>query len=199
MGSCFSCFCTTLSLSSSSSSTKKFSNVRVVHLNGLVEDFDFPVSVSQLTGSPPKHFIFTAAQLLSSALKPLKPDTLLERGCLYFLVPTSTLQADISPVDLAVVVKRLTAKAKSCKAEAKYTSPGSGNSSPSWGQYSLRVSPILETYGVKNCSKKEAWRPILDTIKEMSFNRRSESDLRDNSFTKSDLRDRSFGRISESD
>ncbi|KAJ0091670.1 hypothetical protein Patl1_14182 [Pistacia atlantica] len=190
MGSCFSCSCK--SPSSSSFSATKFSNVRVVHLNGWVEDFDFPVSVSQLTGSPPKHFVFTAAQLLSNAVKPLKSDTLLERGRLYFLVPSSTFQADVSPADLAAVVKRLTTKAKSCK--------GSGNSSPSsWSQYNSRVSPVVETFGVKNCSRKEPWRPILNTIREMSFNRRSESDLRERSFNKSDLRERSFSLISESD
>ncbi|XP_044463526.1 uncharacterized protein LOC123194401 [Mangifera indica] len=193
MGSCFS----TSRKSPSSSSPTKFSNVRVVHLNGWVEDFDFPVSVSQLTGSPPKHFVFTAAQLLSSALKPLKPDTLLERGRLYFLVPSSTFQTDVSPADLVSVVKRLTAKAKSCKAEVNDKSPGSGNTSPSsWSQYSSRVSPVVETYGFKYCSRKEPWRPILDTIREMSFDRRSESDLRERSFTQiseSDLLERHYG------
>ncbi|KAJ0091671.1 hypothetical protein Patl1_14183 [Pistacia atlantica] len=151
-----------LSLNSSSSSTSKiFSNIRVVHLNGSVEQFDFPVSVSQLTtGSPPKHYLFTATQLLSTCLKPLKPDILLERGRLYILLPSSIFQSGYSLADLATIVKKLTAKANSCKAETM--SPGSGRSNPSSrSQNNSSLSPVPETNGVKR------WRPILDPIREV--------------------------------
>ncbi|KAK0571136.1 hypothetical protein LWI29_011625 [Acer saccharum] len=156
MGCCCSRTC-----SSSSKSTIK--NIRVVHLNGHVEDFMFPVSVSQVTGRSQKHFLCTAAQLLVIGSKPLKPDTLLEPGHIYFLLPSSALQADVSPLDLASLVKRLTAKAKSSKSQ----------------QGSPLRSPEMET-GVKGLSRtRRPWKPILDTIREMSFNRRSESDLQE--------------------
>ncbi|KAI9192336.1 hypothetical protein LWI28_021372 [Acer negundo] len=154
------CFCSRTS-SSSSSSKSTIKNIRVVHLNGHVEDFMFPVSVSQVTGWSQNHFLCTAAQLLVIGSKPLKPDTLLEPGHIYFLLPSSALQADVSPLDLASLVKRLTAKAKSSKSQQ-----GS-------------CSPEMET-GVKGLSRKQRpWRPILDTIREISFNRRSESDLQE--------------------
>ncbi|KAJ0029775.1 hypothetical protein Pint_14035 [Pistacia integerrima] len=125
-----------LSRNSSSSPTSKiFSNIRVVHLNGWVEEFDFPVS-------------------------PLKPDILLERGRLYILLPSSIFQAGHSLADLATIVKKLTAKANSCKAET--ISPGSGRSNPSsWSQNNSSLSPVPETNGVKR------WRPILYPIREV--------------------------------
>ncbi|KAK3221352.1 hypothetical protein Dsin_008377 [Dipteronia sinensis] len=169
--------------SRTSSSKSTIKNIRVVHLNGHVEDFMFPVSVSQVTGRSQKHFLCTAAQLLVIGSKPLKPDTLLEPGHIYFLLPSSALQADVSPLDLASLVKRLTAKAKSSKSQQ-----GSCSTSPLWSQYrtssssiwnSPDTSPEMET-GVNGLSRtRRPWRPILDTIREMSFNRRSESDLQE--------------------
>ncbi|KAK2646411.1 hypothetical protein Ddye_021606 [Dipteronia dyeriana] len=154
--------------SRTSSSKSTIKNIRVVHLNGHVEDFMFPVLVSQVTGRSQKHFLCTAGQLLVIGSKPLKPDTLLEPGHIYFLLPSSALQADVSPLDLASLVKRLTAKAKSSKSQqGRCSSPLSLSSI--WN--SPDTSPEMET-GVKGVSRtRRSWRPILDTIREMSFNR----------------------------
>ncbi|KAH9805761.1 hypothetical protein KPL71_002523 [Citrus sinensis] len=112
------------SSSSSAAAATNIKNVRVVHLNGCVEEFDYPVSVSQVTGRPPKHFIFTASQLLSAGLQPLKPDTLLERGNVYFLLPSTSFDyADVSPLTLAATVKKLTEKAKSGNSVAMPSPP----------------------------------------------------------------------------
>ncbi|KAJ4709257.1 DUF4228 domain protein [Melia azedarach] len=149
------------SSSSSSSSSTVINNVRVVDLNGYVEEFDYPVSVSQVAGQPPKHFVFTAAQLLSSAIKPLKPETLLQPGHIYFLLPCSAFQTDVSPLGLAIIVKKLTAKAKS----------NNPSSSPA-------RSPLRAANGGERLPARRSWKPILDTIREMSF-KRSESDLKE--------------------
>lgn len=142
--------------SSSLSSSTTINSVRVVDLNGHVEEFDHPVSVSQVTGKQPKQFVFTAAQLLTAVLKPLKPETLLEPGRLYFLLPSSAFQmADVSPLDLAIIVKKLTAKAKSKNPEVR-----------------SRARSTFEA--VERLPGKRSWKPILDTIREISF-RRSES------------------------
>ncbi|XP_041018058.1 uncharacterized protein LOC121260297 [Juglans microcarpa x Juglans regia] len=186
MGACFSC----------RSSSAVFKSIRVVHFNGFVEDFENPVSVCQVTGKPPKHFVCTPAQLLStatataSASNLLKPDTQLEPGKLYFLLPYSTLQAEISPLDLASIAKRLTRVAKTNRSQAK-----SSRASPSISPYSS--SPVLNSpsrspnrFGepeasmvalgaTKRSSRARPWKPILDPIRERSFNRRSESDLQE--------------------
>ncbi|KAL5771574.1 hypothetical protein ACOSP7_015728 [Xanthoceras sorbifolium] len=156
--------------SRSSSESTINNSIRVVHLNGYVEDFMFPVQVSQVTGRSQKHFLCTAAQLLVIGSKPMKPNAILEPGNIYFLIPSSALQADVSPLDLASLVKRLTAKAKSSK------SPGSCSTSPLCGQY--RTSSC----SMDRRRRRPSWRPILDTIREMSFSRMSESDLQEMHF-----------------
>ncbi|XWS70978.1 hypothetical protein CRYUN_Cryun03dG0097600 [Craigia yunnanensis] len=182
MGCCLSCRCR---------SPNTLNTIRLVHLNGYVEDFDHPISVSEVIGKPPKQFLFTAAQLVSAGSKPLNPDTQLQPGHLYFVLPLSTLRDDISPLDMASVVKRLTEKAKSIRSdnESPKTSPSwSQNSLGSIGNSSVRSPRRQErremTYGLqKSCrTRTRSWKPILDTIREISFTRRSESDLREMQF-----------------
>lgn len=169
MGCCVSLRSSSSSSSSAAAATK-IKNVRVVHLNGCVEEFDYPVSVSQVTGRPPKHFIFTASQLLSAGLQPLKPDTLLERGNVYFLLPSSSFDyADVSPLTLAATVKKLTEKAKS----------GNSVAMPSPPRNSPARSPSRTVNDVESLPQKRSWRPILHTIREISFNRSSVSDIPD--------------------
>ncbi|XP_014508513.1 uncharacterized protein LOC106768056 [Vigna radiata var. radiata] len=163
MGACFSC---------DSSSILK--HIRVVHMNGYVEDFEQPISVRQVIGHPSKHFLCTSTQLLSASSKSMTGETHLQPGQVYFMLPYSVLQADVSPVDLAALVKRLSAVAKA-------TSPLSTqnqtlSSSPS-------TTPIREQYGVgkmnlgvRSPCKIQPWKPVLDTISEKPYHRRSESD-----------------------
>ncbi|KAJ4834893.1 hypothetical protein Tsubulata_038792 [Turnera subulata] len=169
MGSCFSC-----------RSSPKLQNIRVVHLSGYVEDYAYPVSVSQVitgTGKPSKHFVCTAAQLLSAGSKPLQLETQLEAGRIYFLLPSSALEDDISPSDFSAVVKKLTAIAKSTRCSransSSRTSPLllSQHGSPSPTRNSPSRSPGRPCGG-------RTWKPLLDPIREKSFNR-SESGLQE--------------------
>ncbi|KAF3452728.1 hypothetical protein FNV43_RR03161 [Rhamnella rubrinervis] len=175
MGGCFSC-------RSSSSPTTLKSTVRVVHLNGYVEDFEQPVMVSQVTGKPSKQFVCTPAQILSSGSKPLMHDTLLQPGQIYLLLPYSALQADVSPLDLASIVKKLTAIAKSSRVNDHQAKP-SPSASPVWNSSPGRSSPNRfaqpdnSGYGAQRSCRARLWKPILDPIRERSFNRRSESDI----------------------
>ncbi|EOY32008.1 hypothetical protein QUC31_019588 [Theobroma cacao] len=174
------------SFSRGSSSTVK-NIIRVVHLNGYVEDFEYPVSVGQLTGKPPKQFLCTPAQLISGCSQGLQPDTILEAGRIYFLLPYSTLHPDVSPADLASLARKLSAKAKStnCKAKSPTSSQYSHGSSPLWNSLGrspnrLRESDSgMKSHGAQSSSRVRTWRPVLDTIREKSFNRRSESDLQE--------------------
>ncbi|MED6185777.1 hypothetical protein PIB30_060388 [Stylosanthes scabra] len=188
MGGCFS-----------SRSCSKLSSVRLVHLSGYVEDFEEPISVSQVTGNPPKHFVCTSIQLLSSSSKPLKADTQLQPGHVYFILPYSILQSEASPVDLATLAKRLNSIAKTrCeeknknkkkntlngKTSTSVFSGGDGEFSGVWSMSSPCRSParigvaeqvaMAMAYGGRSPCR---WKPILDTIREKSFNRRSESDI----------------------
>ena len=181
MGACFSC----------KPSQTSFSNsVRVVHLNGLVEVFEYNVSVSEVIGKLTKHFVCTPAQLLSTGSRPLKPETLLEPGQIYLLLPFSALLADVSPLDLVSLVKKLTAIAKSGRCEA-YKSSGASpslrqnGSSPGWGSPSRSPNRFAEPemgFVMQRSCRARSWKPKLDPIRERSFNRRSESDLQESSY-----------------
>lgn len=169
MGACFSC---------NSSSTLK--NVRVVHLNGFVEDFEQPISASQvINGNPPEHFVCTSIQLLSFSSKPLKADTQLQPGQVYFMLPYSILQSDFPPVDLASLAKRLTAIAKTKACDCEYNKSLTGR--PGRVGYvaeQIGIMGMMNGSGQSPCRMKP-WRPILDTITEKPLNRRSESDLQE--------------------
>lgn len=175
MGSCLSC----------RSPNTTFNTIRLVHLNGYVEDFVHPVSVGEIIGEPPYQFLCTASQLVSAATKPLNPDVQLQPGNIYFVLPLSTLQDDVSPLDMASLAKRLTARAKSIRSHDLLP-----KTSVSWTKdhgFSVENSGRPETmrremtYGrPKSCRlRARSWKPILDTIREISFTRRSESDLRE--------------------
>ncbi|KAK8515569.1 hypothetical protein V6N13_139454 [Hibiscus sabdariffa] len=142
MGCCFSSSSTTTTTSSSSNT------VCLVHFNGHVEDFEHPITVSEVTGKPPKQYLCTAAQLLSAGSTPLNPDAPLQPGHLYFVLPLSTLRDDVSHLDMASLVKRLTARAKS-----------------------HHGSPETRPLATVNAPQKRrettrSWKPVLDTISE---------------------------------
>ncbi|KAK1353473.1 hypothetical protein POM88_051838 [Heracleum sosnowskyi] len=97
----------------SSSNSLKYGNiVRVVHLNGWMEEFEDPVTVKQVTGNQPKHFVFPQAQLLSLDSKPMDSAAQLVLGNIYFLLPHSIFQDEMSPMDLVTIYKRLTSAAQ---------------------------------------------------------------------------------------
>ncbi|CAL5376704.1 unnamed protein product [Camellia sinensis] len=170
MGSCFSS-------RPSSSSTTLLKTIRVVHMNGHVEDFEHSVTVGEVTGKPPRHFVCTRTQLVSGEPKPLKQETQLELGNVYFMLPYSTIQSGVSPVDLASIAKKLTRVAKTSQPQLANKSPLrnflSSGSSPVWS------SPATSPNRFSGSVKAQSWKPFLDTIRERSFNRRSESDLQE--------------------
>ncbi|XP_070045016.1 uncharacterized protein [Nicotiana tomentosiformis] len=171
----------------------KLKTIRVVHLNGYVEDFDYPISVSEVIGKPQNHFIFTQSQLLSTCLMPLNLDYILEQGNFYFLLPHSTFQSSFSPIDFAQIARKLGNIAKNPIAKNKSRKNKSSNcTSPVWNspasspnRFSSRGASRVETekgkivYGVgqRMWTKSPTWKPLLDTIQERSFNRRTESEL----------------------
>ncbi|KAL2338674.1 hypothetical protein Fmac_013120 [Flemingia macrophylla] len=164
MGACFSC---------NSSST--FKNIRVVHLNGYVEYFEQPISARQVIGytSKSNHFLCTSTQLLSSSCsKSLDGDTHLQPGHVYLMLPYSVLQPDVSPVDLAGLAKRLTTAGAKASPPTVWSSP---SRSPCRDQYG-GVSVMDK--GRAHC-RVQSWKPILDTITEKPFHRRTESDLQE--------------------
>ncbi|KAL0426667.1 UNVERIFIED_CONTAM: hypothetical protein Slati_2841500 [Sesamum latifolium] len=170
-------FCKRLSPSSKQSKTKT-NIIRVVHLNGYIEERSHPVTVAQVTGKPPQHFLFTQAQLLAAASTPMKPDVVLEPGRVYFLLPTLFV-SNVSPLDLAPVARKLASmaqnslsKSKSGKAAANANSPvcSSPVVSPNRlvpDQSSIVMDKDQVLSGVQSSSKSRSWKPLLATIREI--------------------------------
>ncbi|XP_008798111.1 uncharacterized protein LOC103713101 [Phoenix dactylifera] len=141
-------------------SSQPFHGVRVIHINGYVEDFAGPVTAGQVTGRPPKHVLFSAAHLLSPGSRPLQPDDVLEAGRIYFLLPHSVFQSDSSPVDLASLMTRLTAIAR------RGGPAPAGGPPPTGGLGNL--GPGID--GPWR-SRARTWKPELDPIEERSLGR----------------------------
>ncbi|GLU10554.1 hypothetical protein SLE2022_273470 [Rubroshorea leprosula] len=158
-------------------SSPKFKShvIRVVHLNGYVQAFENPVPVSQVTGNDRSgdRFLCTPAQLVSNCCpKPLQPDTILKPGHVYFLLPFSIFQSDISHLDLVSMAKKLNKKAR-CWTKSSRTTP-------LLDHYHLSDSVCKSPMRSPNrLSRAQPWKPILDTIREKSFTRRSESELQE--------------------
>ncbi|MED6122525.1 hypothetical protein PIB30_040521 [Stylosanthes scabra] len=210
MGACFSC------RARSSSGSKNFKSIRVVHLNGHVEEFDEPISAGQVifgVGSTTKqYFVCTSIQLLSSCSSSmsLKEDTQLQPGQVYFMLPYSILHADVSPVDLASLAKRLTAVASRTRPCLDHSISNTTNKNKSMKEGLLSSqtqvwNPITASSPAR-CSvesgvgvMQQPWKPILDTIKEKSFTKRSESDLQENGSLMSSFTWRSESDLHEND
>ncbi|KAG6388983.1 hypothetical protein SASPL_150420 [Salvia splendens] len=133
----------------------KIKSIRIVRLNGSVEEINYPITVAEVTGNQPKDFLFTQASLLAAAATPLKMEAPLEAGLVYFLLPATLFQSNVAPVELAPIVRKLASIALNTKSQVKCSD---------------QIEPLSR--------KSRPWKPILSTIRERSFNRRSESDLR---------------------
>ncbi|KAG6388995.1 hypothetical protein SASPL_150432 [Salvia splendens] len=97
----------------------KIKSIRIVRLNGSVEEINYPITVAEVTGNQPKDFLFTQASLLAAAATPLKMEAPLEAGLVYFLLPATLFQSNVSPVELAPIVRKLASIALNTKSQVK--------------------------------------------------------------------------------
>ncbi|KAF4375641.1 hypothetical protein CsatB_030203 [Cannabis sativa] len=69
--------------------------IRIVHLNGYVEEITRPVTAGEILKANPNHVISKpCSQGVVRRILILSPDTELKRGSIYFLIPSSSLPAD---------------------------------------------------------------------------------------------------------
>lgn len=86
--------------------------IRVVHVNGQVDKFPAPVSFKRVVQHHPRHFICHSRDLYAVNCRPLKPEEELRLGELYFLLPFSALESDLSAENLMALAARLLAAAR---------------------------------------------------------------------------------------
>ncbi|KAL4571198.1 hypothetical protein LXL04_017951 [Taraxacum kok-saghyz] len=150
--------------------------IRVVHMDGLLEEYEDPATVEQVITNFPKHFLCTPIQILQDGLVPLKLNHQLENGQIYFMLPNSTLNFNASPMDLTSLTRKLTSIAKTSRCVVATKSiPSSPSASPSWASESNSPNRFLDRrYGGSGTQeemlllspKSPQWKPILDPITE---------------------------------
>ncbi|EYU18226.1 hypothetical protein MIMGU_mgv1a015431mg [Erythranthe guttata] len=123
-------------------------------------------------------------KLLCNSTKSLKPDELWEPKRVYFLLPYSLFETNVSPLyfaptarKLASVAQKGTSKSKSCNhklpaSSDRVFSDKSNNIGVEMGNGEVFL-------GTKKCSKSRSWSSVLATIREKSFDSRSESELKE--------------------
>lgn len=157
--------------------------IRVVHMDGSLEDYQDPATVDQVIINFPKHFLCTPIQILQDGLIPLKLDHQLKAGQIYFMLPNSTLKFNASPTDLISLTRKLTNIAKTGQCLAKLV-PTSPLASPLWDLKARSPNRVLDDRrscvgdGMEKMAgsvhKSPPWKPNLTMIRERSANQRDE-------------------------
>nr|GEZ17269.1 hypothetical protein [Tanacetum cinerariifolium]GEZ28944.1 hypothetical protein [Tanacetum cinerariifolium] len=164
MGACSSC--------KRSKTEAAFTTIRIVHLDGYLENYEDQATVDQVINNFPKHFLCTPLQVLQNGLVPLNHDHQLKTGQIYFILPNSTLRFNDSPQDLTSLTRKLTkiAKTGQCPFKTTKRSP-SASSLPTPQATSPRpcLDSRLGNNGediMLNSPISPQWIPVLDTIIE---------------------------------
>ncbi|KMZ68532.1 hypothetical protein ZOSMA_238G00100 [Zostera marina] len=162
--------------SRSSEEPPAINGARVVDVTGYVEEFvcadnritpeSLPVKVSDLTGTPPKMVLCLLAPQYSVGFKPLHLQEHLQSNRLYFLLPKSVFDDDVTLLDQVVLARKLSAVAYDSKTEIETRVVGT-------------ASGISNGIGMNQCRFRDEnptpmgllrqgslWKPDLEPIKE---------------------------------
>ncbi|KAJ0934521.1 hypothetical protein HanRHA438_Chr03g0108361 [Helianthus annuus] len=186
--------------------------IRVVHFDGYIEDYESPATVNQVITIYPKHFLTTPIRLINIAkTRQLKPrQTTLANPQVKGLTTVSLLNTNIAkdqPAPLAStqvnkssrksLKKSLSNIAKPPRVKKAKPAPEPASPQDKESSEGSDDGSNPEKKNIRRSTRSGmSWKPLLATIREISFNRR-ESDLSFNrresdlSFNRreSDLRD----------
>lgn len=153
--------------------------IRVVHFNGQLDEFPAPISVRRAVQNHPHHFICLPRDLYTVNCRPLQLQEHLQLGELYFLLPLSTLESDLTVENLMTLTAKLYAAARKevCRRTQRRMSSDSVWNLGSDGGCSMpekllrscddpELKMILREHLV---TKSRLWRPGLHTIEEAGF------------------------------
>ncbi|KAK8605111.1 hypothetical protein V6N13_082568 [Hibiscus sabdariffa] len=135
--------------------------IRIVHLNGYVEEITGPITAAEILKANPNHVLSkpTSQGVLRKILI-LSPETELRRGHIYFLIPSSSLPE----------------KKKKSMHHKKHSNNSNSNNDNKTGTVASDCDPYLANVKVsekKHCSRKDrrhsrvgSWQPHLASISE---------------------------------
>ncbi|PON77975.1 6,7-dimethyl-8-ribityllumazine synthase [Parasponia andersonii] len=137
--------------------------IRIVHLNGYVEEITRPVTAGEILEANPNHVLSKpCSQGVVRRILILSPESELKRGSIYFLIPASSVP------DKKKSGKRSTKKTKKSTSSTKTTISAGGFSD------SIECDPYLsDIISEKKSSHRDrrsgrvcVWRPHLESISE---------------------------------
>ncbi|KAG8078342.1 hypothetical protein GUJ93_ZPchr0007g5640 [Zizania palustris] len=139
--------------------------IRIVHLSGQVDEFSCPVTADTVLAAHPNHALTTAwspagVGCPAKKLVIVSPDSELQRGRIYFLIPSATLPAD-----------RRTKSRSSSKKSKRPSHHHKSNGTTEQDNYlrellSEKTAPSGGQRRRRSGSRVGVWRPQLESIVE---------------------------------
>ncbi|KAL9997512.1 hypothetical protein Hdeb2414_s0024g00649361 [Helianthus debilis subsp. tardiflorus] len=147
--------------------------IRVVHMDGSLQDYEDPATVDQVITNFPMHYLCTPVEIFQSGLVPLQLNHKLKTGQVYFVLPNSTLKFNTCPDDLTILTRKLMNIAKTGKSCPAKSVPRSPSASPLRSPQGTSQSKFLDRRCgdqgeviMLNSPKSPMWKPVMDTIVE---------------------------------
>ncbi|XP_051230771.1 uncharacterized protein [Lolium perenne] len=142
-----------------------FDVIRIVHLNGHIEEYSRPVTAGEVMAAHPSHVVSRpCSQGGSRRILIVDPDSELERGCFYFLVPASSVPEKKRKPSSAQPQQ------KKARSSSKPTSAGAKKAAKDGAAGDSYLAEVLSE-GKAKCRRSRSarsavWRPHLQIIPE---------------------------------
>jgi len=137
--------------------------IRIVHLNGYVEEITRPISAGEVLKANPNHVLSKpSSEGVVRRILILSPETELKRGSIYFLIPSTSLPEKKRRVRRSVAEKDLESKKVYFSSEEKCKKCDDDNKSSS--QKHCESKEMKSSRRDRRHSR--SWQPHLESIIE---------------------------------
>ncbi|GLU02598.1 hypothetical protein SLE2022_198430 [Rubroshorea leprosula] len=137
--------------------------IRIVHLNGYIEEITRPVTAGEILQANPNHVLSKpCSQGVVRKILILSPDSELKRGSIYFLIPSASLPPEKKKGCAASAALKSSKKSRKCQEQV---------SEDYCNRYltdvtSEKKSSSRDRRHRKSRSRVVEWRPHLESIAE---------------------------------
>ncbi|CAN6559282.1 hypothetical protein ACFX13_029804 [Malus domestica] len=129
--------------------------IRIVHLNGYVEEISHPVTAGEILEANPNHVLSKpSSQGVVRKILILSPESELKRGSIYFLIPSSS-----------VPEKRKKSKSNGIKKPSKKSSKSQSDSTDRY-LTEIVTEKKFTSRRDRRAGRVAVWRPNLESITE---------------------------------
>nr|GMD64330.1 6,7-dimethyl-8-ribityllumazine synthase [Ipomoea batatas] len=133
--------------------------IRIVHLNGHVEEITHPITADEVLKNNPNHVLSQpSSQGMVRRILILSPTSELKRGSIYFLIPASSVPADKK--------KNAGAAVKPAKKSGEKSIHANGAATAGCDRYSTEKKSSPASHRRRRSGKVGEWRPHLASISE---------------------------------